>query len=639
MVFTERTPGTIYGSVRDNKIIEGQKISTFEGHLAADGSNILNYKLGELIYNKNMEWRYSGSSKFLRTKRGSTLELDILFAALGSGVFYKDDTSYPFWVDTQGNLKYKNASGVIVTLQTGLDTTYRHEFWFYGLAGNETLYGANRNDGIYKITLVASVFTYTSVLSSVGAWSISYSKISGRLFFVNGHKSYYGKIQNQTSLDTSNLEFFDVDNQWLWVNPDQGDGILRIIDNGDVTFYFKDTGIWALINAEEEIANWLQPQCNADVGTKSPDSVRYVKYGQQEAFIYLGTDKTLRLFNAQVQRNSGARPTLEGGDSLIISTPFQKLLLDIPDSQIGKCVGYFFQNYYIFVFVSESGFDLDSAIILDLDKLLDARESDNVNQPYWFYVDNMEFTSFYIEDNRKLFGMHKSGYIAELLINNKYYEEVPARITPNQDFRDYIVITTIAGTFVNNETITGGSSGATGTTTLEISSNDLLIKNVSGTWTIGETITGSKSGATATIVSIVRRVAIEWAAYTGWHKFSAREARLYDAYINWNVQGRWNVNFSVNSFILGESIPGYDEGIVYPINADSLGGSYFDFSFFNIDRFSYRRGQAAQNTGGQGRGHYFSFGFFNNNYDEWATIFSIEPRFEVIKNDSIGRNF
>jgi len=915
MVYATGTQaGSIFKSVKANKIIEGEPTNTFLGHLDALGSNILNYAPGELLYNKNCEWRFSGNSKILRTKRGSTLFKDITLASKGYGVFYKDSTNYMIWVDTAGNLKSYTDGGSITTLTTGLDTTYRHEFWYYGLASNETLYGSNRTDGLYKITMPVATLTYASVLSSIGVWSMSYSKISGRLIITNGHKAYYSKVQNQTAPTTANLEDFDTTNRWLWVTPDQGDGIQRITENGNITFYYKDTGIWALLNADEEIANWLQPQCNADVGTKSPETIAYVKYGQSEVFLYLGSDKTLRLFTAAVTRNSGAIPTLDGGDSIVISKPFQRLLLDIPDGQLSKCTGFYFDNYYILNFVSSGGAEIDSTIIVNLNMLSQAQGDDDVAQPYWFYTENMEFTHYAIVDNQKLYGIHKNGYIAQLFVNDKYYEETPHRVTTTQDFRDYLVITGTSGTFKKNEslnvswaskdsnrdwyavsmsadgsiqaaivfggkiyisidfgdswtaydsdrdwtgismsddgsvmsacvntgkiyistdvgqtwtakdsvrnwsgiavsgtdgtkqtaTVFGGkiyisaNSGATWTAkdstrdwagvvisadgsqqtavvdtkqlyvssdtgatwtavdservwsglamsadgtkqsatvydgqiyisidsgstwaaqdvarnwsgidlsddgviqyaieysgnvyvstdsgstwvsqevakdwagialssdgaiglaivsestiftktssaasakiTLEFSSTNLLVKDTSGVFVAGDVVTGGTSGATATITSIVRRVAIEWAAYTGWRKYSNKELRLYDAYLNWEVDGRWNINFSVNSFVFGETIPQYDEGASFTMKPQNVGGSYFDYDYFNVAYFSSNSGQLSQNSGGQGRGHYFSFGFKNSNYNEWATMYSIDPRFEVIKNGPMGRN-
>ena len=639
MVFnTTRKPSNPFKSEPDNKIIEGKSINTFLGHSQAEGSNLLNYKFGELIHNKNMEWGYSSSSKFLRTKRGSTFYKDVILKALGAGVYYQSSVSYIVWVDNEGKLKYIDDNGDIQIITTGLNTAKRYEFWFYGLGSNETLYGCQENVGFFKVTMSGGALIYTLIFSTVKFSSMSFSDISGRMIGVVGHRAYYGDVQLQDAVDTTNLENFTTA-KWVNVRPDQGDGIQRVVQNGQITFYFKDTGIWALVNAEEDIANWSQPQCSADVGTKSPDTVHYVKYGTTEAFVYLGTDKTLRLFTATIERNSGTTPTLKGGGSVVISNPFQKLLDDIPDGQVSKCNGYFFGNYYILNIISSGASEIDTTIVIDMDKLSSREEEDSTNQPYWFYTDNMEFTHYLKLGNQKVYGFHKQGYISELLVSAKYYEEVPDRITPLQEFRDYIVINGVTGTFVKNETITGASSGNTAKTTLEVSDTDLLVKNSTSSWSVGETITGSKSGATATVVSVVRRVTIEWDSYVAWYKYASNELKLYDAYLNYNIEGNWSINFSVNSFLLGETIPRYDQGINFELKPQRLGGAYFDSDYFNQAYFDVGVGQLSQNTGSYGSGHYFCFGFYSTGYNKWATIYSIEPRFETIKYDSIGKNY
>ena len=186
----------IYGGLNKNKVIEGKSINNFNGHLDYLGTNLLNYELGELMYSRNMEWFSSGNTKFLRTKRGSTLYKDITANSLGSGVFYDDGDSYFFWIDSSGNLKYLDSDKEIQTLKTGLDTTYTHEFWFYGLNGNETLYFCNKTDGWSKVTLSGSTFSYTLV-SSTGFDSMSFSKISGRMILTTGHNAI-----NSTSIST-----------------------------------------------------------------------------------------------------------------------------------------------------------------------------------------------------------------------------------------------------------------------------------------------------------------------------------------------------------------------------------------------------------------------------------------------------
>jgi len=78
---------------------------------------------------------------------------------------------------------------------------------------------------------------------------------------------------------------------------------------------------------------------------------------------------------------------------------------------------------------------------------------------------------------------------------------------------------------------------------------------------------------------------------------------------------------------------------LFVIKPNNLSGSFFDYSTFGINTFSNESGQLSQNSGGEGFGNYFSFGFYGNKYNEWATIYGIEPRFEVVKNDTISKNY
>lgn len=636
---------TVFNNTQDFSIVPGPPIKSFLGTFETDGRNIIDFRLGELIYSKNVEYRYSGDTKFLRTKRGSTLLKDVELKAVGSGYFKDASVEFHVWVDENGNLKYLDENSVIQTITTGLDGDVDHEFFMYQLASNETLYGSSETDGIYKITKSGGVLVYATVLSGQAVSSMSFSNISGRNFIGVGSKLGYSNVQNQTASDTSNLETYDMgaSGKWVWINPGKGGDIQRVIDNGEITFIFKDIGIWALINAEMDISSWLIPQAKADQGTRSPKTVVYARYGNSEGFIYLASDKTLRFFNGTVERNAGnagssGSASLVGGESFIISKPYQKILKDIPDGQLSKCTATFFDGRYILGVVSESGTDVDTVLEIDTDKLMPLREGDDIRQPFWSRVEEMNFTHFNIKDQRELYGFNTSGFLSRLFVDDTYHEEVPDRIFTDKDFRDYIEISSVSGTFQKGEQITGGSSGTTAAIDIE-STTDLLVKNTTNSWTVGETITGGTSGATATISSVVRRIAIEWEFYTGWYKYSDRELKLYDSYLNWQVDGRWNVIFSVNSFILGGYIPRYDDGATVEIKPQHLDGAYFDVDFFNQAFFDASTGQLSQNTGKEARGNYFSFGFKNFNYGEWATIYGIEPRFTQVKDSPIGNNF
>ena len=74
------------------------------------------------------------------------------------------------------------------------------------------------------------------------------------------------------------------------------------------------------------------------------------------------------------------------------------------------------------------------------------------------------------------------------------YETAPT--PPSLGFFNNMIITGVTGNFIANDTITGGSSGATGTVDSFDNTRGLLrIKAVTGTFTIDETITGSSGGS------------------------------------------------------------------------------------------------------------------------------------------------
>ena len=58
-------------------------------------------------------------------------------------------------------------------------------------------------------------------------------------------------------------------------------------------------------------------------------------------------------------------------------------------------------------------------------------------------------------------------------------------------------LSSVSGTFVVGETVTGGTSGATGTVKILDGTTRMYVAVVSGTFTSGETITGGTSSATA----------------------------------------------------------------------------------------------------------------------------------------------
>ena len=86
-----------------------------------------------------------------------------------------------------------------------------------------------------------------------------------------------------------------------------------------------------------------------------------------------------------------------------------------------------------------------------------------------------------------------AAYSAEL---HYYYR--PTSLTQSQVV---LTLSSVSGTFVDNETITGGTSGANTTISSVTTSTTFNIVLPSTDFTVGETVTGATSGATGTVVS------------------------------------------------------------------------------------------------------------------------------------------
>jgi len=95
-----------------------------------------------------------------------------------------------------------------------------------------------------------------------------------------------------------------------------------------------------------------------------------------------------------------------------------------------------------------------------------------------------------------------AAYTAEL---HYYYR--PESLT---DSKVVLTVSSVSGTFVDNETITGGTSGATTTINEALTATTSRIVLPSTDFTVGETITGGTSGATGTVVSTTSDTTQTW---------------------------------------------------------------------------------------------------------------------------------
>ena len=78
------------------------------------------------------------------------------------------------------------------------------------------------------------------------------------------------------------------------------------------------------------------------------------------------------------------------------------------------------------------------------------------------------------------------------------------------DSKFTLTVSNVTGTFVNNETITGGTSAETTTINSITSATQLVVIIPTGTFTVGETVTGGTSGATGVVVSTSADTTLTW---------------------------------------------------------------------------------------------------------------------------------
>jgi len=415
----------VFVSGKERTAVKTQPIKNFLG--LNKTSNILDQPLGQLVINKNLEYFQSGSRVFLRTKRGSTLLKDITDRARGAGnYFYNLTDNFLVWVDVNGNLKVLNeTTDVISTLTTGLTTGIQNHFVMYGAQTSSALYIANNTDGVRK---VSGAVPAHATITAPNLNSMAFSTLGGRMFGANKHTIYWSEIQIDPLILT-NLENWAIGTNNTEVSPDDGTGFVAQIELSSAMFYFKDTGIWAHLNIDQSPTDWFFPKMNSDVGTRSPKTVKAVKYGDQTGIIFLASDKTLRFFTANVIRNAGKLPSVNRSDALQISFPIQDELDNISDAALDECSAVYHDRYYILNIPGKDETTLTKTFVVDTAKLLQLQPGEEAPQPFIFESENMNYTDMLVRrSNNKLFGFHKDGYINELFVDDTFTEEVPTRI-------------------------------------------------------------------------------------------------------------------------------------------------------------------------------------------------------------------
>jgi len=526
-----------------------------------------------------MEYLFSGNNIFLRTKRGSTLISDITRKPHGAALYtYNLSVEKLIWVDNI-NIVYSDVDGSNETTISGvLTANLQMYFQMYGQQTNAALYGVNGTDSMIKIS--GSTPTLSTITSPVMDY-ITYSTLLGILVGVKGHNVYVS--DQQVGTGTAQLETWPLtSNPTAIVSPDDGQGFKAVIDLGtEGIYFFKDTGIWVLPNGNESLrVDWRFPKVEADIGTISPKTVRKVNYGNTGGIIYLATDKTLKFIRPKLSTyGSGDLPSVTNSDAKTISKNFQKTLNNIPRALLSQCTATYWERYYILnIPGTASSTKIDRTIIIDTEKLF-KQKGDEIAQPFFLDSENMDYTEFVIRPtNSNLIGFSVNGYISRLFIQDKYVEEMPSRLTVDQE----------------------------------------------------STVSGS-----------TRTVAIEYEAYLSWFNYS-RDARgsqleLNRLYLNYETFGDWGIMLSINAFNRGQAIPLFDEGLTTDLPAPDISGGKWDVGLWDQMLWAGDGGSASQNSTLRNKGHYFAFGFKKTAINEATSIFGVEPIFKRYTNDSIGR--
>lgn len=416
----------IIKSPKFNSIRQGKSIKSFMGCVSVDTANFLNLPFGQLTVNYDMEYFFSGNSVYLKTRRGTRLIYDTVNRSNGAGNYIYDSINqFLIWSNSSGQLFALNDLISTNTLLTTLTENQQNVFQMYGQESIASLYGCNEVDGIYKVSGITPTYSSISLLPTT--W-ICFSNISGRMIGVYKHLVRWTEVQG-SKVDLTNLETWSDDNSQV-VSPDSGTGFKCCVDDGEMTYLFKDTGIWALPNASGNPRDdWFFPKLKSTTGTKSPKTVHLVKYGNQMGVCFLGADKTLRFLRATVQRNAGTLPSIVGGDSVIISRNFQNILNKIPSGSLNKCVGNYTNGKYILCVVDENGVELSRTLTIDMEKLIPRNPGDDIDQPFFFETSNLVLSDIVTRDSTGVaYGFHINGYVVSLFQDNIFTDSVPSRI-------------------------------------------------------------------------------------------------------------------------------------------------------------------------------------------------------------------
>lgn len=407
-----------------NTVTPMPAINSFGGNYMVTTSNQLNLPTGALLQNVNCEYGVDDKYVYMKTRRGNTMLCDITNDNLGCGLAQYSGSAYLFWIDaTTGELCYTiGNSGDVVATGSIFSTDYYSDFLFYNHPIVPTIYICNKTDGVYKVDFVAA-FTVSAVSGSPKISRMAFSYISGRLFGVDDqHTGYYTSIQQPTATTCAQLETWTISTQFFITAPTEGDGFRAIIDDGNTLYLFKNSGIWVLSNAGEDVANWVFPKLTINTGTESPQTVTLANYKGNNGLIFLGSDKTLRFFYGTIKRNAGTTPDFSEGESIDLSNGFQSKLNSIESAYLKKSACIIWDKNYLISFCYDSSSAISACISIDIGK----------GSQYWYDFENYLFTGF-LKNSSTGYGFDSRGFIVTLLTDSKINDDFPSRVTGYYD--------------------------------------------------------------------------------------------------------------------------------------------------------------------------------------------------------------
>jgi hypothetical protein len=220
----------------------------------------------------------------------------------------------------------------------------------------------------------------------------------------------------------------------------------------------------------------------------------------------------------------------------------------------------------------------ETGTTLDTCIVLDMEKIDPNGSPFWSYVTDMDNSHYIQSANKNIYSVHKDGWISRILVDGVYTHQRPERS--------------------------------------DVAYSDDLVADG------------------------IRTIGIPWRFYLYFYRYSETLANLFDTIVHWKSGGFWSINMMVSAVIEGGTITDPKDGadLTKEISPLNTGNSFYDISHFDVDTYSGGSSFSYQNTDTKLIGNFFSYGFENLNRGEWATIYSIQPKLQLMKSSSMAQN-